>query len=246
LIELRVRRRESQVEIAVMDSGRGIAPEFLPHVFDRFTQARVADHRNQGGLGLGLAIVRHLVEMHGGEVQADSAGEGLGATFTVTLPAESISKRRVQPDPEATAPKRDEHLDDVRVLFIDDNADARDLVATMLRDRGASVRTCESMDVAFEALRRERPDVLISDIEMPGGDGYEMIRALRVRDEDTDAPIPAIALTGTTRVEDRIRMLAAGFQIHVPKPVDPDELVTAVATLAAQHGGRRRGANRKI
>src|SRR5205807_7817956 len=122
---------------------------------------------------------------------------------------------------------------------IDDNADARDLVATRLRDRGASVRTCDSMDAAFAALQRERPDVLISDIEMPGGDGYEMIQALCVRDEDTDAPIPAIALTGATRAEDRIRMLATGFQVHVPKPVDSDELVTAVATLAAQCRNRR-------
>jgi CheY-like chemotaxis protein len=120
------------------------------------------------------------------------------------------------------------------VLFIDDSADARDLVSTILTDRGAIVRTCDSSDAALAALARERPDIVISDIEMPGGDGYEMIRALRVRDEDREAPIPAIALTGATRAEDRIRMLAGGFQLHVPKPVDPAELVAAVAALAAR------------
>lgn len=246
LIRVQVRRRDSQVEITVSDDGRGIPRDFLPHMFDRFTQAAPSDHRTHGGLGLGLAIVRNLVEMHGGEVRADSAGEGLGATFTVILPAELPVEQSDVRQRETAALKPADRLDGIRVLFIDDNADARDLVATMLRDKGASVRTCESMDAAFSALRRERPDVLISDIEMPGGDGYEMIRALRVRDEDTDAPIPAIALTGATRAEDRIRMLAAGFQLHVPKPVDPDELVTAVATLAAQYRSRRsRSPNRK-
>jgi signal transduction histidine kinase len=242
LIKLQVRRQDSHVEIAVIDNGRGIAAEFLPRIFDRFSQAHSADHRTHGGLGLGLAIVRHLVEMHHGHVQADSAGEGLGATFRVLLPTESSAQQSPRPDTGGAATPQPERLDRVRVLFIDDNADARDLVATILRDRGARVRTSSSMDAALAALQRERPDVLISDIEMPGGDGYEMIRALRVRDEDTDSPIPAIALTGTTRPEDRIRMLAAGFQLHVPKPVDPAELVAAVAALAAQYRrGRERG-----
>ena len=245
-ITVRARQRDSNVEIGVLDNGRGIAPEFLPRIFDRFTQASAPDQRRHGGLGLGLAIVRHLVQMHGGEVRADSAGEGSGASFTVTLPLESSIQRAQAGDREATAPTRVERLDDIRVLFIDDNADARELVSTMLQDRGARVRTCSSMDSALAALERERPDVLISDIEMPGGDGYDLIRALHVRDEDTAAPIPAIALTGITRTEDRIRMLAAGFQVHVPKPVDPAELVIAVATLATQYRqGRSRGRIRK-
>lgn len=245
VIKIQVRRRGGVVEIRVVDNGRGIPHEFLPQIFDRFTQATASDHRTHGGLGLGLAIVRNLVQMHGGDVSAESDGEGLGACFTVTLPAESAADPSEARHRETAAPKPADRLDGVRVLFVDDNADARDLVATMLRDKGASVRTCDSMDAAFAALRRERPDVLISDIEMPGGDGYEMIRALRVRDEDTDAPIPAIALTGATRAEDRIRMLASGFQVHVPKPIDPDELVTAVATLSAQYRDRRvRGSHR--
>ena len=140
------------------------------------------------------------------------------------------------------------------MLFIDDNTDARDLVATILTDAGAKVRTSDSMDAALLALRRERPDVLISDIEMPEGDGYQMIRSLRLRDEDTDSPIPAIALTGATRPEDRIRILAAGYQLHVPKPVDPGELVAAVASLAGQYrrasssrsrSGAKHGAQRR-
>ena len=239
LIKLRLRRKASNLEIVVTDNGRGISPDFLPRLFDRYSQAKAADHRSHGGLGLGLAIVRNLVELHGGTVHADSAGEGLGASFTVILPAVAAIRGADAADRPAATPKLTVRLDGIRVLFIDDSPDARDLVATMLSDRGASVRTCESTDAALRALRRERPDVLISDIEMPGGDGFEMIRAVRLRDEDTEAPIPAIALTGATRPEDRIRMLATGFQLHVPKPVDPEELVAAVATLAAPSRAKR-------
>lgn len=232
-LRLGLRQFASQVEIVVSDSGRGIPAEFLPHIFDRYSQAKVADRQSHGGLGLGLAIVQNLVEMHGGSVNAYSNGEGHGAAFTVLLPVETTSRTTARAERKATMPTP-ERLDGVRVLFIDDSADARDLVSTILSDRGAIVRTCDSSDAALAALARERPDVLISDIEMPGGDGYEMIRALRVRDEDRQAPIPAIALTGATRAEDRIRMLAGGFQLHVPKPVDPAELVAAVAALAVQ------------
>jgi signal transduction histidine kinase len=234
IIRLRLRQLASQIEIVVADEGCGIPADFLPHIFDRYTQATSTDRHAHGGLGLGLAIVRNLVEMHGGSIYATSEGEGHGASFTVLLPLESDS-RTADPVDRRETPQlpRTERLDGIRVLFIDDSADARDLVATILRDRGATVRTCASTDSALAALARERPDVLISDIEMPGGDGYEMIRALRLRDEDTETPIPAIALTGATRAEDRIRMLAGGFQLHVPKPVDPRELVAAVAALGA-------------
>jgi signal transduction histidine kinase len=233
-IRLGLRQFASQVEIVVADRGRGIPAEFLPHIFDRYSQAKVADRQSHGGLGLGLAIVQNLVEMHGGTVHASSEGEGRGAAFTVLLPVEGDSRTAARPERKTTVPTRTERLDGVRVLFIDDSADARDLVSTILADRGAIVRSCDSTDAALAALARERPDVVISDIEMPGSDGYEMIRALRVRDEDSQAPIPAIALTGATRAEDRIRMLAGGFQLHVPKPVDPAELVAAVAALAVQ------------
>ena len=236
-IRLSLRQLASQVEIVVADDGRGIPADFLPHIFDRYAQATATDRREHSGLGLGLAIVRNLVEMHGGTVYAASDGDGRGASFTVLLPV-GLDSRTADPADRRAAPVQAAplRLDGVRVLFIDDSADARDLVATILRDRGAIVRTCASTEAALAALARERPDVLISDIEMPDGDGYEMIRTLRLRDEDTEAPVPAIALTGATRAEDRIRMLAGGFQLHVPKPVDPGELVAAVHALA--HGRR--------
>lgn len=233
-VRLGLRQFASHVEIVVSDDGRGIPAEFLPRIFDRYSQAKVADRQSHGGLGLGLAIVQNLVEMHGGSVHASSDGEGRGAAFTVLLPVEPSSRVAGRAERKTTVPTRTERLDGIRVLFVDDSADARDLVSTILADRGAIVRTCESSDAALAALARERPDVMISDIEMPGGDGYEMIRALRVRDEDSETPIPAIALTGATRAEDRIRMLAGGFQVHIPKPVDPAELVAAVAALAVQ------------
>jgi signal transduction histidine kinase len=245
LIKLQLRRKGASVEIGVIDNGRGISADFLPRIFDRFSQARRADHGFKGGLGLGLAIARHLVELHGGTVRADSAGERLGASFVVTLPTESANRQMSAVTREPPPRRRAERLEGVRVLFIDDSADARDLVTTILGDRGAKVRTCQSTESALAALQRERPDVVISDIEMPDGDGYEMIRALRLRDADTEAPIPAIALTGATRTEDRIRMFAAGFQVHVPKPVDPQELVAAVAAMAAQCRRQRRPARPK-
>jgi signal transduction histidine kinase len=238
-IELQLRRKGSALEIAVVDHGRGIPADFLPRIFDRFSQARRADHGFKGGLGLGLAIARNLVELHGGILRADSAGEKMGASFVVELPTESADHQASAASHEAPPPVRTERLEGICVLFIDDNADARDLVAAILSDRGAKVRTCDSTTSALMALQRERPDVVISDIEMPDGDGYQMIRALRLRDAETEAPIPAIALTGVTRPEDRIRMFASGFQVHVPKPVDPEELVAAVAALAAQCRGQR-------
>jgi signal transduction histidine kinase len=245
LIKLELRRAGSSLEIAVIDHGRGISADFLPRIFDRFSQAKRADIGFKGGLGLGLAIARHLIQLHGGTLRAESAGEGLGASFVVTLPTESADQQIRISRSEAPPPTRTERLEGVRILFIDDSADARDLVATILSDRGAKVRTCESTQSALAALQRERPDVVISDIEMPDGDGYEMIRALRLRDADTEAPIPAIALTGATRAEDRIRMFAEGFQVHVPKPVDPEELVAAVLAMAAQCRGQRRSGRSK-
>jgi signal transduction histidine kinase len=252
-VRLELRRVQSHVEVVVSDTGCGIDPAVLPRIFDRFVQAQHATSPSHGGLGLGLAIVRHLAEMHGGSVDADSAGEGKGAQFTLVLPVQAVSRAAVDANQRADF-RPPERLDGIRVLFIDDNPDARDLVATMLTDAGAKVRTSDSMDAALLALKRERPDVLISDIEMPDGDGYQMIRSLRLRDEDTDGPIPAIALTGATRPEDRIRILAAGYQLHVPKPVDPGELVAAVASLVGPHrheqssrsqGAGRRGAGRR-
>ena len=239
VIRLDVRRADaSNVEIIVADRGVGIHPDFLPRIFERFSQARSG---SQGGLGLGLAIARHLIELHGGSIRAESAGEGQGATFTVVLPAESSvsspQERRQRTVPEA-------RLNGIRVLYVDDNADARELVEGILVARGARVSTYDSKDAALLSLERNRPDVLISDIEMPDGDGFELIQALRLREEDDGARIPAIALTGKTNTEDRIRMLSAGFQIHVPKPIDSAELIAAVASLSRKE--RRRGAKRPL
>jgi len=237
MIRLDLRPRGSMVEVAVVDHGCGIDPEFLPRVFDRFTQASAASTGPGGGLGLGLAIVRHIVDLHGGTVHAESGGEQEGACFTVRLPESAVRPATASPAGEVDRAPR-ARLDGIRVFFVDDNADARELVATILTAHGARVTTSDSTDASLAALERERPDVLISDIEMPGGDGYQMIRALRLREEATDGRIPAIALTGTTRAEDRVRMLSAGFQLHVPKPVDPAELVAAVGALALRESVR--------
>jgi signal transduction histidine kinase len=233
-VTLTLRRLDSGAEIAVADAGRGISPEFLPRVFERFAQADSRGKRAEGGLGLGLAIVRRVVELHGGTVEAESAGEDQGARFVVHLPstpspAPPAQQQREQTPVEAPPLAREGTLRGLVVLFVDDSADARELVSTILARQGSKTIVCSSTDEALAALERERPDVVISDIEMPNSDGYDLIRALRVR-EDPRSRIPAIALTGYTRAEDRIRMLSAGFQTHVPKPVDP----TVVATLAGR------------
>jgi signal transduction histidine kinase len=234
VIQFSASRADSTVEIAVVDHGCGIQPEFLPHVFDRFSQAKGNMAPAQSGLGLGLAIVRHLVEAHGGSVRAESDGDGAGARFVVRLPVEAARPARVEQAAVGGDTEPVTRIDRVKVVFVDDNSDARELVEMMLAGRGASVVTCASKDDALALLHHDRPDVLISDIEMPDGDGYDLIRALRLRDEDTVAPIPAIAVTGMTRVEDRIRILTAGFQAHVPKPIDAAELVTTIAVVTGR------------
>jgi signal transduction histidine kinase len=230
VLELAVHRLDATLEIVVADQGCGIDKEFLPHVFDRFSQGKPKNAPPQSGLGLGLSIVRHLVEAHCGTVRAESDGANQGARFTVQLPVDSV-RRPVQPPSVHVRSAPVQRIDGVKVVFVDDNADARELVEMMLTERGAEVVACASKDAALAALERDRPHVLISDIEMPDGDGYDLIRALRLRDEDPIAPIPAIAVTGMTRVEDRIRILTAGFEAHVPKPIDPSELVTTIAVV---------------
>ncbi|HXH82260.1 MAG TPA: PAS domain S-box protein, partial [Candidatus Tectomicrobia bacterium] len=229
-------RRGSMVELVVRDTGVGIRPEVLPHVFDRFLQADSTTTRTHGGLGLGLAIVRHLVELHGGTVHAASDGEGQGATFTVRLPlkpvvaAPSAGLRRasthVAPPALDTAPS----LAGLRVLVVDDEPDARDLVASILERAGAAVAQAASAGEAVEAAESVAPDVLISDIGMPETDGYALIRTLRER----GVGVPALALTAYARYEDRQRALGAGFQAYVAKPVDPGHLLRVVAGLAGR------------
>ncbi|NEQ21934.1 MAG: PAS domain S-box protein [Microcoleus sp. SIO2G3] len=233
---------DKYVQIQVSDTGKGIAPEFLPHVFDRFRQENSSTTRAYGGLGLGLAIVRHLVELHGGTVRADSLGEGQGATFSVQLPLVSSLTEGSNPLP-LDLPVEDsvpfDNLPDLtglRVLVVDDEADARELLASILAQYGVEVTTVATAGEVLEALPRLKPSVLVSDIGMPGEDGYALIQKIRALDAEQGGQIPAVALTAYARTEDRIRALASGFQLHMPKPVNPEELVAVVANLA----GRKR------
>ncbi len=225
------------VELAVRDSGEGIPRDFLPYVFDRFRQADASASRKHGGLGLGLALVRQIVELHGGTVGADSAGRGQGATFWVRLPAAARGSDTVR---LARAASRQVTLRDVEVLLVDDNEDARDLLETALRDYGARVRTAASAEDAMKVLAsgRTRVDVLVADIGMPGQNGYDLIHRLRAL-PDPRARVPAIAVTAYATPEDRIRALAAGYQTHMPKPVDIGVLAAAIAGLAPVRASKR-------
>jgi PAS domain S-box-containing protein len=236
-VHVQLQRANSHVEIVVSDTGQGIAPAMLPVIFDRFRQADSSSTRAHAGLGLGLALVRHLVELHGGTVIAHSAGDGKGATFTVKLPVTPASildvpGERVHPTAR-TSITRDVApvLADVRVLVVDDDHDALSLAATILSAARADVRICDSAAAALAVVQEWRVDVLIADIEMPGEDGLSLIRKVRALERHPGARIPAVALTAYGRAEDRVRTLSAGFSMHVPKPVDPAELVAVVASL---------------
>jgi PAS domain S-box-containing protein len=249
-VQILLERVNSHLEVSVIDTGEGIRPEFLPHVFDRFRQEDASTARRHGGLGLGLAIVKQLVELHGGSVRAKSAGPGQGATFVVSLPlmavysrsdASEVERRHPQAGGHAamvSPPRIDLRLDGLKVLAVDDEADARSLVKRLLEDCGATVRTAGSASEALEAVRAERPDVLVSDIGMPGEDGYSLIRRVRALEAERGGldPIPAVALTAYARSEDRMKAVLAGFQMHVSKPVEAAELLTMVASLAGRAG----------
>ena len=231
---------KDHVEIRVVDTGQGITPEFLPHVFERFRQADGATTRRHTGLGLGLAIVRQLVELHGGTVRAASEGVGRGATFIVSLPVSAAEpqggqtaaygERRTAAPASPSLPSLP-RLDDLRILVVDDNADGRTLTSLVLAHAGASVKAVASVREALKALEEERPDALVSDIGLADEDGYALIRHIRQHEAEHGGFLPAVALTGYARAEDRTRILAAGFQVHVPKPVEPAELTAAIATI---------------
>ena len=235
-VEVRLERVGSKVRMTVSDTGRGIRAEFLPHVFERFRQADSTTARDQGGLGLGLAIVRHLVELHGGTVSAESPGEGQGATFSVTLPPVAVRMEAGAAERDyqrAAAPfERARKLQGLRVLVVDDVADARQMISAVLSQSGAEVKTSASTREALEVLEQWEPDVLVSDIGMPGEDGYALIREVRALEKERGVHIPAAALTAYARDEDRTRAIAAGYETHVAKPVGPNELVMTVAGLA--------------
>jgi PAS domain S-box-containing protein len=243
-VQIRSERVNSHLEIVVSDTGQGISPDFLPHVFDRFRQADQKASRQHGGMGLGLAIVRHLVELHGGNVSATSEGEGQGATFTVRLPISPIyqvdpSGARVHPAARDLLPPNDttERLDGLRILIVDDEPDTRDLLRQGLEYCGANVRLAGSAAEAVDAIVAEVPDIMISDIGMPGIDGYDLIRQIRELPADAGGKVAAVALTAYTRVEDRLQALRAGYDMHVPKPVELAELVAVAASVARRQQG---------
>jgi PAS domain S-box-containing protein len=224
----------ANVRITVSDTGQGIDPSFLPHVFDRFRQGRPEGKSVRVGLGLGLAIVRHLVEAHGGTVDARSEGSGKGATFTVELPVLEGAVPRQAPDSAPAPPLAMEvtmSLAGVRVLVVEDEPDACELLLLTLGERGAEVTIASTTDEASALLDSACPDVLVSDIELPGGSGYELIKRVRQSSDEVIRRVPAVALTAHARTEDRVRALLAGFDTHVPKPVEPAELVTVIASL---------------
>jgi len=239
-IEVRLERVSSKAVITVSDTGQGINPDFLPYVFDRFRQAERATTRHHGGLGLGLAIVRQLVEMHGGTVAANSPGEGQGATFTVQLPLIAVrivsSEAETSITEEATAFTLHPSLSNVYVLVVDDEADSRDLLTVVLERAGATVRSAASVNEALQVIQQSQPDVLISDVGMPEQDGYALIRQVRESESERVGTIPAIALTAYAREEDRRQLLKAGFQLHLSKPVEPTALVTAVVSQVGFSG----------
>ena len=243
-VQMLLERVNSHLELSVIDSGQGITPDFLPHVFDRFSQADASNTRQHAGLGLGLAIVKQLVELHGGSVRAKSAGAGQGATFSIELPLSSVSgeaddalDRRHPSRPEVAdrdVPDQASRFADfsgLKILVVDDEADARSLMRRLFEDCRATVVEASSAAEALSLLRSARPDVLVSDIGMPGESGYMLIRRIRALSAEAGGATPAVALTAYARTEDRTQAILAGFQHHVAKPVEPAELIAMVASL---------------
>lgn len=235
-IQVKLQQVKSHVEIMVSDTGQGIRPDLLPYIFDRLRQGDSSRSRAHGGLGIGLALVRHIAELHGGSVFAESPGEEQGATFVVKLPLMVAGVHDHAVAQAKSAPPDSPSLVGVRVLMVDDDPAAVELVQEVLTQAGGEVRGAGTADEALRVLEQWRPDVLLSDIEMPGQDGYTLIRKIRALAPERGGTTRAVALTAFGRPEDRIRSLMAGFNIHVSKPVDPGELTAIVASLAGRTG----------
>jgi CheY-like chemotaxis protein len=239
-VEVLLKRVGPEVEVSVSDTGEGIAPDFLPYVFDRFQQGDASTTRQHGGLGLGLAIVKQLVELHGGNVRVQSDGLGKGATFTVRLPITAVysepekEDRRPEAAPRENQPLPEVSLATIQVLVVDDEIDARDLVKKVLEMAGATVSTAGSASEAMECILAARPDVLICDIGMQQEDGYSLIRRLRALEKREEDVLPALALSAYARSEDRTKAIRSGFQNHLAKPVEPAELLAVVSSLAGR------------
>jgi CheY-like chemotaxis protein len=227
------------VSLVVTDTGAGITPELLPYIFDRFRQGDSTSTRQHGGLGLGLALVKHIVELHGGTVQAESAGDGQGATFRVELPLTVPEPPAPAVPPPTAMPVVT--LRGLRVLVVDDDPDTVDLFSRVLREGGVELRSASSAAEALRVFGDWRPDVLISDVEMPEEDGYSLIRRVRALGAAQGGDVPAVAITAYGRMADRVRLLAAGFNMHVPKPVEPGELMVLLAAVARPAGADGHG-----
>jgi signal transduction histidine kinase/ActR/RegA family two-component response regulator len=232
-VAVSVTRVGTEIEIAISDMGQGISQEFLPYVFDRFRQAQGGTTRRHSGVGLGLAIAREIVEQHGGTVRAESPGLGKGSTFTIRLPILAPLTAEERPRPPAPPSHDIQRLDGLRILVVEDDADGLELLSFVLESAGANVTAVVSVEAAFQALDGTHPDALVSDIGLPDEDGYALIRRLRQREAQQGGFLPAVALTGYTTADDRARVLAAGFQAHVPKPVEPVALTAAITAVSA-------------
>jgi CheY-like chemotaxis protein/anti-sigma regulatory factor (Ser/Thr protein kinase) len=233
-VNVRISSENSHASVSVSDTGIGIKREFLPYIFDRFRQADGSTTRTHGGLGLGLAIVRHLVELHNGNVRVESDGRELGSTFTVSLPvAEPVtlrSRNALAPAENKVLPAiAGNILDGLRILVVDDEPDSRELVATILKRSGGEVRCSQSAADAIRAFKEWEPDLLISDIAMPNEDGFILLKKLRRLRSKRAKEIPAVALSAYATDEDRLLALSKGFQLHLPKPIEPENLVTSIA-----------------
>jgi signal transduction histidine kinase/ActR/RegA family two-component response regulator len=231
-VDIRLESIGGQAMITVSDTGKGIKPEFLPYVFDYFRQADSTTTRTYGGLGLGLAIVRHLVELHGGTVKAESPGEGKGATFTVTLPLMKVVPAKGE---DNISSDDSPNLDGLRILVVDDEKDTLELIVFILEGCGASVRAASSAAEALEALTTWQPDILLSDIGMPQMDGYMLMRQIRAMPPEQGGEIPAIALTAYAGETDQRQVLKAGFQKHLTKPIDPADLAVVIASFTGRN-----------
>jgi CheY-like chemotaxis protein/nitrogen-specific signal transduction histidine kinase len=244
-IAVTLRRTNSDAEIIVSDTGAGIRPELISQIFDRFHQADRSITRRFGGLGLGLSIVKNLVQLHGGTVRADSSGEGKGATFTIRLPASNIEVENLfEPVPGTSASDEEAlqavTLDAIRVLIVEDEPDTREFLQRLLESRGAAVVTARSATEALSVFPRVRPEILVSDIGLPEIDGYDLMQQIRQKDAREGGGIPAIALTAYARSEDRTRALLAGYQAHLAKPVEPTELLATIASFGELIDAQRR------
>jgi CheY-like chemotaxis protein len=233
-VAVRLERRDTYVALIVRDTGEGISPEFLPYIFDRFSQSDSTTTRKYGGLGLGLAIARHLVEAHRGTVRAESPGVGQGSTFTVTLPLMGLQTADLSTAVSAQSIPQSRILAGLSVLVVDDHKDTLELLAFALKKSEAEVMCAASAAEALKILDKGKPDLLVCDVGMPGEDGYDLIRKVRAREPERGGLIPAVALTGYASPEDAERAHAAGFQMHVPKPIGVAELIEAVASLAGR------------